>query len=158
MKVLRNLKGKAYVSPLQRMAAICRQVTPGKVECMEPFVMAPWELLPKVSIPEQEIAKEEAREITTPAIYMDASVRNDLVGVGICWFGMDHARPPNIPSEQVHYTLAKGEDMDIYTAELHAIWHMLRHIHHLIMIGRYILNVVVFSDSKRVMRSLQTPG
>ena len=154
IKALGNLKGKAHMSPLQRIAAICQQATLEKVECMEPFVMAPWKLLPKVSIPEREIAEEEAREITTPAIYTDASARNNLVGVGICWFGMDHARPPNIPSEQVYHTLAKAGDIDIYTAELHAIWHMLRHIHYLVIIRRHILNIAIFSDSKRAMQSL----
>ena len=121
---------------------------------MEPFVIASWKLLPKVNIPEQEIAEEEARKITISAIYTDVSVRNDLVGVEICWFGMDHARPPNILSEQIYHTLAKAGDIDIYTAELHAIWHVLQCIHHLIMVGRCILNIAVFSNSERAIQSL----
>ena len=137
---------------------MCRQATPESVERMEPFVMAPWRSLPSVSIPERDKAKEEARNISTPAVYTDASARNDLVGMGICWFGMDHARPPNTPSEQVLYTLAKADEMDIYTAELHAIWHALRQIHHLVVVEKYNLEIVVFSDSERAMRSLQSPG
>ena len=83
--------------------------------------MALWKLLPKVGISEQETAEEEAREITILAIYTDVSVRNNLVDIRICWFSINHARLSNTSSEQVQYTLAIAEEMDIYTAELHAI-------------------------------------
>ena len=128
------------------------------MERIEPFVMAPWRSLPSVSIPEQDKAKEEARDINTPAVYMDVLARNDLVDIGLCWFSMDHARPLNTSSEQILYILAKADKMDIYTAELHAIWYALWRIHHLIVIKKNNLEIVVFSDSERAMCSLQSSG
>ena len=137
---------------------MCQQATLENVERIEPFVIALWKLLPKVSIPEQETAEEEAREITTPAIYMNVLVRNNLISIGIYWFGIDYVRPPNIPSEQIQYTLAMAEEMDIYTAELYAIWHALRRVYHLIIKKRCIFEVVIFSDSREAIQSLQSPG
>ena len=116
--------------------------------------MAPWKLLLKVSIPEQETAEEEVREITISAIYIDASVRNNLVGIEICWFGIDHVRSLNIPSEQIQYILATAEEIDIYTAELYAIWHAFRRVHHLIIKKRRIFEVIIFSDLREAMQSL----
>ena len=64
---------------------------------------------------------------------------------------MDYARPPNIPSEQIQYILATAEEMDIYTAELYAIWHALRQVHHLVIKERCIFEIVIFSDLREVI-------
>ena len=52
--------------------------------------------------------------------------------------------------------MAKADKMDIYTAELHIIWHILQRIYHLMVIKKSNLEIVIFSDSKRAIYSLQS--
>ena len=48
--------------------------------------------------------------------------------------------------------------MDTYTAELYVIWHTFWRIHYLVVEKRRIFKVVIFSNSKKAIQSLQSSG
>lgn len=156
-----NLATKRFVSPLQRIMLLAREVETERLETIQPFVRMPWIDRPAVEIESPETAKQQASKPSTSevAIFTDGSQRNQKVGIGISC--VDNTGATAI----AHSLLIGGSDsVDILHAELQAIQQAVALVH-----GTWSAEAVasqpdvaktkhvVYSDSKTALRSLLRP-
>jgi ribonuclease HI len=141
-------------SPLQRIdeLAIRRlgQVNFGNLECIQPYITAPYWTPPDVTIDEsaeQAIAEHDiiaAHSQTAVAVYTDGSGINGKVGAAaVC---------PQYLDARATY-MGEQSETTVYAAELQGIFLAL-----VIIIRHRICRAVVFTDNQAALRAIQNPG
>ncbi|KAH7460169.1 hypothetical protein FOMA001_g19697 [Fusarium oxysporum f. sp. matthiolae] len=129
--LLRGIKAfRRFISPLRRIADVCRELPKDTMEVIQPFTLAPWEARLQVILnsqgeEEENKIKELAKAGWAVRIATSSSARNDLVGMGVAIrIPISVARAGKI-SETFSVTLGTREEHNPYTAELAAIAHGL---------------------------------
>jgi len=132
--LLRGIKTfRRFISPLRRIADVCRELPKDTMEVIQPFALAPWEARLQVTLNSQEEKeenkiKELARAGWAVRIATSSSARNDLVGMGVAIrIPISVARAGKI-SETFSVTLGTREEHNPYTAELAAMAHGLNYL------------------------------
>jgi hypothetical protein len=122
--LLRGIKAfRRFISPLRRIADVCREIPKDTMEVIQPFTLAPWETRVKATLStqgeeEENKIKELARAGWAVRIVTSSSLRNDLVGMGgTIRIPISVARAGKI-SETFSVTLGTREEHNPYTAEL----------------------------------------
>ncbi|RKK76153.1 hypothetical protein BFJ68_g18054, partial [Fusarium oxysporum] len=130
--LLRGIKAfRRFISPLRRIADVCREVPKDTMEVIQPFTLAPWEARLQVILnsqgkEEEDKIKELAKAGWAVRIATSSSARNDLVGMGgTIRIPISVARAGKL-IETFSVTLGSREEHNPYTAELAAITHGLR--------------------------------
>ncbi|KAK7582830.1 hypothetical protein V3481_012128 [Fusarium oxysporum f. sp. vasinfectum] len=125
--LLRGIKAfRRFISPLRRIADICRELPKDTMEVIQPFTLAPWEARLQVILnsqgeEEEDKIKELAKAGWAVKIATSSSARNDLVGMGgTIRIPISVARAGKV-SETFSVTLGTREEHNPYTAELAAI-------------------------------------
>ncbi|RKK21135.1 hypothetical protein BFJ66_g17708, partial [Fusarium oxysporum f. sp. cepae] len=129
--LLRGIKAfRRFISPLRRIADVCRELPKDTMEVIQPFALAPWEAriqttLSRQGEEEEDKIKELAKAGWAVRIATSSSAKNDLVGMGgAIRIPISVARAGKI-SETFSVTLGTREEHNPYTAELAAIAHGL---------------------------------
>ncbi|KAM5528203.1 reverse transcriptase [Fusarium oxysporum f. sp. phaseoli] len=129
--LLRGIKAfRRFISPLRRIADVCRELPKDTMEVIQPFTLAPWEARLQVILnsqgeEEEDKIKELAKAGWAVRIATSSSARNDLVCMGVVIrIPISVARAGKI-SEAFSVTLGTREEHNTYTAELAAIAHGL---------------------------------
>ncbi|KAG6996665.1 RNA-directed DNA polymerase from mobile element jockey [Fusarium oxysporum f. sp. conglutinans] len=132
--LLRGIKAfRRFISPLRRIADVCRELPKDTMEVIQPFTLAPWEARLQVILnsqgeEEEDKIKELAKAGWAVRIATSSSARNDLVGMGVAIrIPISVARAGKI-SETFSVTLGMREEHNPYTAELAAIAHGLNYL------------------------------
>ena len=100
---------------------MCQNITSINPECIQPFAKAPWTPPVEVYLPDRENAIKEASIVFSTIVFTNASSRNNLIGVGICWFGILPTIPSDRSSESVNLTIGIIKEFNVYVGELTAI-------------------------------------
>ncbi|SPJ79732.1 uncharacterized protein FTOL_08123 [Fusarium torulosum] len=129
--LVRGIKAfRRFISPLRRIADICRELPKDNMEVIQPFTLTPWEMRFKVTLNTQgEKEENEVEELAKAGwavrIATSSSARNDLVGMGgAIRIPISVARAGKL-SDTFSVTLGTTEEHNPYTAELAAIAHGL---------------------------------
>jgi ribonuclease HI len=129
--LLRGIKAfRRFISPLRRIADVCRELQKDTIEVIQPFALAPWKAriqttLSRQGEEEEDKIKELAKAGWAVRIATSSSARNNLVGMGgAIKIPISVARADKI-SETFSVTLGTREEHNPYTAELAAIAHGL---------------------------------
>ncbi|KAM5528719.1 hypothetical protein FOXYSP1_19200 [Fusarium oxysporum f. sp. phaseoli] len=129
--LLRGIKAFwRFISPLRRIADVCRELPRNNMEVIQPFALAPWEARMQAVLSGQEgenedQIKELAKAGWAVRIATSSSARNDLVGMGeTVRIPASVARAGKI-IENFSVTLGTREEHNPYAAELAAITHGL---------------------------------
>jgi ribonuclease HI len=132
--LLRGIKAfRRFISPLRRIADVCRELPKDTMEVIQPFTLAPWEARLQVILSsqreeEEDKSKELAKAGWAVRVATSSSARNDLVGMGgTIKIPISVARAGKI-SETFSVTLGTREEHNPYTAELAAIAHGLNYL------------------------------
>ncbi|SCO54574.1 related to reverse transcriptase [Fusarium fujikuroi] len=125
--LLRGIKAfRRFISPLRRIADVCRELPKDTMELIQPFTLTPWESRIKVILStqgeeEEHKIKELARAGWAVRIATSSSARNDLVGMGgAIRIPISVARAGKL-NETFSITLGTREEHNPYNAELAAI-------------------------------------
>ena len=156
-KALGDLRNQVWISPLQKIARICQNIIPGNLEYIQPFTKAPWISPVEVHLLDKEKAIEEASIILPTSVFTSASSRNNLIGVGICWFGVSSMVPLNKPAESISITIATAKELNVHAGELTAIQLTVSRLLFMVMMESCQLQVTVFSSSQGALKALQKP-
>jgi hypothetical protein len=105
---------RRFLSPLQRIAWTFHRTPTAAMECIQPYIIAPWEARMLVQIESQEPSIPEGIQIAT-----SSSVRNGLVGLG----GTVRDTTAEVLDRPVSYSMTLGPktEQNPYTAELAAV-------------------------------------
>ncbi|KAF6515169.1 hypothetical protein HZS61_005075 [Fusarium oxysporum f. sp. conglutinans] len=129
--LLRGIKAfRRFISPLRRIADVCRELPRNTMEVIQPFALAPWEsrmqaVLSGQDGEDEDQIKELAKAGWAVRIATSSSARNDLVGMGgTIRIPVAVARAGKI-IENFSVTLGTREEHNPYAAELAAIAHGL---------------------------------
>ncbi|KAK2687437.1 hypothetical protein QWA68_014059 [Fusarium oxysporum] len=129
--LLRGIKAfRRFMSPLRRIADVCKELPRNTMEVIQPFALAPWEARMQAVLSGQEgenedHIKELAKAEWVARIATSSSARNDLVGMGgTVRTPVSVARAGKI-IENISVTLGTREEHNPYAAELAAIAHGL---------------------------------
>jgi hypothetical protein len=132
--LLRGIKAfRRFISPLRRIADVCRELPRDTMEIIQPFALAPWEERIQATLGGQEgeeddKIKELAKAGWAVRIATSSSARNDLVGMGgTVRIPISLARAGKI-IETFSVTLGTTEEHNPYTAELAAIARGLKYL------------------------------
>ncbi|KAJ0138245.1 hypothetical protein HZ326_18795 [Fusarium oxysporum f. sp. albedinis] len=132
--LLRGIKAfRRFISPLRRIADVCRELPRDTMEIIQPFALAPWEERMQATLGGQEgeeddKIKELAKAGWAVRIATSSSARNDLVGMGgTVRIPISLARAGKI-IETFSVTLGTTEEHNPYTAELAAIARGLKYL------------------------------
>ncbi|KAJ0132729.1 putative phosphatase SPAC5H10.03 [Fusarium oxysporum f. sp. albedinis] len=132
--LLRGIKAfRRFISPLRRIADVCRELPRDTMEIIQPFALAPWEERMQATLGGQEgeedgKIKELAKAGWAVRIATSSSARNDLVGMGgTVRIPISLARAGKI-IETFSVTLGTTEEHNPYTAELTAIARGLKYL------------------------------
>ncbi|KAK7583226.1 hypothetical protein V3481_012568 [Fusarium oxysporum f. sp. vasinfectum] len=129
--LLRGIKAfRRFISPLRRIADVCRELPRNTTEVIQPFALAPWESrMQAVLSGQEEEGEDQITELAKAGwavrIATSSSARNDLVGMGgTIRIPVSVARAGKI-IENFSVTLGTREEHNPYAAELAAIAHGL---------------------------------
>lgn len=129
--LLRGIKAfRRFISPLRRIADVCRELPRNTTEVIQPFALAPWESrMQAVLSGQEEEGEDQIAELAKAGwavrIATSSSARNDLVGMGgTIRIPVSVARAGKI-IENFSVTLGTREEHNPYAAELAAIAHGL---------------------------------
>ncbi|KAG7001224.1 Retrovirus-related Pol polyprotein from type-1 retrotransposable element R1 [Fusarium oxysporum f. sp. conglutinans] len=145
--LLRGIKAfRRFISPLRRIADICRELPKDTMEVIQPFTLAPWEARLQAILNSQGEEENKIKVLAKAGwavrIATSSSARNDLVGMGgTIRIPISVARAGKI-SETFSVTLGTREEHNPYTAELVAIAHCLNHLPEM----KYRVIVIVTSN------------
>ncbi|KAJ0132397.1 hypothetical protein HZ326_24533 [Fusarium oxysporum f. sp. albedinis] len=148
---------RRFISPLRRIADVCRELPKDTMEVIQPFTLAPWEARLQVILnsqgeEEEDKIKELAKAGWAVRIATSSSARNDLVGMGVAIrVPISVARAGKI-NEAFSVTLGTREEHNPYTAELAAIAHGLNYLPEM----KYRVIVIVTSN-KSAAQSIGNP-
>ncbi|RKL00430.1 hypothetical protein BFJ70_g17447, partial [Fusarium oxysporum] len=156
--LLRGIKAfRRFISPLRRIADVCREVPKDTMEVIQPFTLAPWEARLQVILnsqgeEEEDKIKELAKAGWAVRIATSSSARNDLVGMGgTIRIPISVARAGKL-IETFLVTLGSREEHNPYTAELAAITHGLRCLPEI----KYRV-IVIVTSSKSAAQAIGNP-
>ncbi len=141
---------KGFTSPLQTVAFTFRNLDLLRLETITPYCTSPWQSRPQVVIPpSREEAAKKAKSSGTPALYIDRSARNGLIGIEKRW-----------SSQYSEATIIEDENnLNAYFAELFAIDLT---IHKLIpaidTIAQIPNSIIIFSDCQGALKSMAHPA
>jgi ribonuclease HI len=148
-----DMQNTRFVSPLQLHAQHYRSTDVSRVETIESYSVAPWTDRLTVDITEdREHAIEQAQsamlDVHVEAFFTDGSARNNRVGIGVA-----HR------TFAFHQTIGIQDDLNVYFAELFAIYQAVinihRHMHSCPEVRRKTM--VLFTDSQAALKSLASP-
>ena len=100
---------------------MCQNITPINPECIQPFAKAPWTPPVEVHLPDRDNAIKEASTVSSTVVFTSASSRNNLIGIGICWFGILLITPSDRSSKSVSLTIGTTTEFNVYAGELTVI-------------------------------------
>jgi ribonuclease HI len=143
---------KRFVSPIQQLASIHREIPIDRLETIQAFAIAPWEVRIETNTQNDDKSAELANAAWAVRIATSSSVRNGKVGLG----GSIRV-PPSLAwgddTTTVSLTLGTRQEQNPYTAELGAIAVALRALPPETTHRR----IVVSTRNKAVVQSLSKP-
>ncbi|KAF4336646.1 reverse transcriptase [Fusarium beomiforme] len=156
--LLRGIKAfRRFISPLRRIADVCRELPRNTTEVIQPFALAPWEARMQAVLSGQEgededQIKELAKARWAVRIATSSSARNDLVGMGgTVRIPVSVARAGKI-IENFSVTLGTREEHNPYAAELAAIAHGLNCLPEM----KYRV-VVILTSNRSAAQAIENP-
>jgi ribonuclease HI len=156
--LLRGIKAfRRFISPLRRIADVCRELPRDTMEIIQPFALAPWEERMQATLGGQEgeeddKIKELAKAGWAVRIATSSSARNDLVGMGgTVRIPISLARAGKI-IETFSVTLGTTEEHNPYTAELAAIARGLKYLSEM----KYRV-VVILTSNRSAAQAIGNP-
>ncbi|KAF5964566.1 reverse transcriptase [Fusarium coicis] len=146
--LLRGIKTfRRFISPLRRIADVCRELPKDTLEVIQPFALAPWEARLQATLNSQaEVEENKIKELAKAGwavrVATSSSARNDLAGMGVAIrIPISVARAGKI-NEAFSVTLGTREEHNPYTAELAAIAYGLNYLPEM----KYRVIVIVTSN------------
>ncbi|KAH7459183.1 hypothetical protein FOMA001_g20218 [Fusarium oxysporum f. sp. matthiolae] len=156
--LLRGIKAfRRFISPLRRIADVCRELPRDTMEIVQPFALAPWEERMQATLggqggEEDDKIKELAKAGWAVRIATSSSARNDLVGMGgTVRIPISLARAGKI-IETFSVTLGTTEEHNPYTAELAAIARGLKYLPEM----KYRI-VVILTSNRSAAQAIGNP-
>ncbi|KAK0622142.1 hypothetical protein DIS24_g11359 [Lasiodiplodia hormozganensis] len=152
---------KRFVSPLQRIMLMAREIDVEHLETIHPFVTMPWASRPAVQIESLEAAKRRASSLPEPevAIFAQGLQRRGKAGSGI---SRVDGRGTTVVAHS--FTVGKSDSVDALFAELQAIHQaveLIRGTWSTEMVARFPeaakVKHVIYSDNKTALRLLHKP-
>jgi ribonuclease HI len=148
-----DMQNTRFMSPLQMHAQHYRSTDVSRVETIEAYGIAPWaEKVPVHITEDHEQAIEQAQsamlDARVEAFFTDGSARNNRVGIGVA-----HR------TFTFHQTIGSEDDLNVYFAELFAIYQAVINIHRLIHARPEVRRktMILFTDSQAALKSLAGP-
>ena len=148
-----DLRNQRYVSPLQQHALRCREIDMSGVETIQAYARSPWATPLNVQIEEDHMmaiadAQRAIIDPFTETFWTDGSAHRDLVGIGIL-----HA------TFSFHQTIGTQQQLNVYCAELYAIYQAVLSIRPYIggSAERRNRRMIVFSDSQAALKAIARP-
>lgn len=122
------------------------------MEKIEAFVETPWVLLVQVNIFDREDAIEKAKSFHPgdPVLFTDATIRNNVVGIGVKWMG-------KLYWPDISRTIATSEHLDPYAAKLIALDAAVSHLLNSPQRLGTRSPITIISDCKSAFQALGNP-
>ena len=154
-----NLNNTRFPSPLQLTAKALQEIDLTQIEKINPFCIAPWTPRVTVSIESHEEAIKLANQPRQPferALFVDSSVRNSVVGVGIASSHTIYGVPHSIMN--ISKTIGRSDVLNAYYSELSAILEATKQTASLSSSPvHFIQEVSIYSDSQVALKVLRNP-
>ena len=148
---------KRFISPLRRIADVCKEIPKGTMEVIQPYTLAPWEARMQATLSdrgeeEEDKVKDLAQARWAVRMATSSSARNGLVGMGgTVRLPLSMAKAGKIV-ETFSVTLGTREEHNPYTAELAAIAHGLKWLPEM----RYRV-IVILTSNKSAAQAIRNP-